>query len=75
MLPPAHVELLVSFFKVRTSKVEEWCDEEYIRMDGQKNYETNIDPLLDTLTSNDRKKYLKKIKNMNNEKKTQKIVP
>ena len=75
MLHPDHVELLISFFKVRTNKVKERCDENYIRMDKRKNYQTNIDPLLDTLTSKDRERDRKKIKKIEKERKIRKIVP
>ena len=57
MLHPNHVESLVQVFKVRTSKVKEWCEENCIRMDKQKGNETNIDPLLSLLPRRDRERY------------------
>ena len=67
LLHPSHVEFLVRVFKVRTSKVKEWCEENYIRMDKSKNDETNIDPLLSTLTSKDREVYEKAVQRNRNE--------
>lgn len=75
MLHPDHVVFLASFSKVRTSKVKEWCDEIYMRIDKQKNYQTNIKPLLDTLTSKDREKYHKAIKRIKTEREIRNIVP
>ena len=67
MLDPSHVEMLANIFKVRTSKVKEWCAADYIRMDTKKDRETNIDPLLSTLTSKDRERYAALLRRMDNE--------
>lgn len=69
MLDPIHVEMLVKVFKVRTSKVMEWCAADYIRMDTKKDRETNIDPLLSTLTSKDRERYAALLRRIDNERK------
>lgn len=61
--------MLVKVFKVRTSKVMEWCAADYIRMDTKKDRETNIDPLLSTLTSKDRERYAALLRRIDNERK------
>ena len=68
MLHPSDVEFLIKVFKVRTSKVQEWCRQDYIRMDKLKGRKTNIDPLLSTLTSKDREHYAKVLQRLENEK-------
>ena len=74
MLHPEDVKFLVKVFKVRTSKVKEWCEADHIRMDNSRNFETNIDPLLSTLTSGDRELYAKALQRKQNEKEIRKIV-
>lgn len=69
MLDPMHVEVLANTFQVRTSKVKEWCAADYIRMDTKKDRETNIDPLLRTLSSKDRERYAALLRRKDNERK------
>ena len=70
-LPPDHAEFLARIFKVRMSKIKEWCEEDLIRMD-KKLAETNVDPLLSRLPSEDRERYEKKIQTMKNEQEIEK---
>lgn len=65
MLDPSHVEMLANIFKLRTRKVK--CAADYIRMDTKKDRETNIDPLLSTLTSKNREIYAALLRRMDNE--------
>ena len=43
-LPPDQAEFLAKIFKVRLSKIKEWCEEDLIRLD-KKSAHTNVDPL------------------------------
>lgn len=67
MLDPNHVKVLENVFRVRTSKVKEWCEADYIRMDTKKDRQTNIDPLLKTLSSKDRERYAALLRRNDNE--------
>ena len=68
MLHRKHVEFLARIFNVRTSTVKEWCEQDFIRMDRMRDCETNIDPLLSTLTSRDRERYARALQRIENEK-------
>ena len=70
-MPPDHAEFLARVFRVRMSKIKEWCEAELIRMD-KKLVETNVDPLLSRLPSEDRERYEKKIRTMKNEQEIEK---
>ena len=70
-LPEDHAEFLAKIFKVRLSKIKEWCDEGLIRMD-KKLAHTNVDPLLSRLPSEDRERYEKKMEKMKNEREIEK---
>ena len=70
-LPTDHAEFLANIFKVRLSKIKEWCDEGLIRMD-KKLAHTNVDPLLRRLPSKDRERYEKKMEKMKNEREIEK---
>ena len=72
MLSQWEADLLSKIFKVQTSKVKEWCDKDYIRMDKKRNNHTNIDPLLRKLPKKDRQRYIKAIQNMKNEREIEK---
>ena len=68
MLRGKDVDFLTKNFDVRTSDVKEWCEQHYIRMDRVRDCETNIDPLLSTLTTKDRAKYAKALQRLEDEK-------
>lgn len=68
MLHRKHVDFLAKIFNVRASKVKEWCEKDYIRMDRMRDCETNIDPLLSTLTSRDRENYADALRRIENKK-------
>lgn len=65
-LPPEHAHFLAKIFKVRLSKIEDWCKEDLIRMD-KKLAETNIDLLMSRLSSEDRERYEHQVQTMKNE--------
>ena len=70
-LHPHHAEFLAKIFKVRMSKIEEWCEQDLIRFD-KKLAQTNVDPLLRILPSEDRERYEKKMQTLKNEKEIEK---
>lgn len=75
MLQPDHAVFLVRTFNVRTSKIKQSCEENYIRVDISKNFKTNIDPLLSTLTSKDRDTYHKAVKKLKDENEIKSLMP
>ena len=72
-LPPEHAEFLAKIFRVRLSKIKEWCEEDLIRVD-KKLAHTNVDPLLSRLPSEDRERYEKKMQTMKNEREIERKV-
>ena len=72
-LPPDHAEFLAKIFRVRLSKIKEWCEEDLIRLD-KKLVIINVDPLLSRLPSEDRERYEKKMEKMKNEKEIERRV-
>ncbi|KAF6237381.1 hypothetical protein HO173_004271 [Letharia columbiana] len=75
MLQPDHALFLVRTFNVRTSKIKQCCEENYIRMDKSKNFKTNIDPLLSTLMSKDRDTYHQAVKKLKDENEIKSLMP
>ncbi len=67
MLRRSDVEFLTKIFKVHASEVQQWCKEDYIRMDRMRECETNIDPLLSRLTKRDRENYARALQKMERE--------
>ena len=65
-LPPEHAKFLAKIFQVRMSKIEEWCEADLIRLD-KKLSQTNVDPLLKRVPSEDRERYEKKMQTLKNE--------
>ena len=74
MLPSSGVEFLIKVFKVRTSKVKEWCDDNLIRADTRKGGRINIDPLLDRLPSKDRERWEEALSRRYNEPQIAKVT-
>ena len=72
-LPPDHAEFLAKIFKVRMSKIKEWCEDDLIRLDKKLRH-TNVDPLLSRLPSKDRKRYEHKLQTLENEREIEKRV-
>ena len=66
MLAPEHAEFLAKIFRVRMSKIKEWCEEDLIRLDMKLGH-TNVDPLLSRVPTEDRERYEKKMQTMKNE--------
>lgn len=66
-----HAEFLARIFRVRMSKIKEWCEQDLIRLDKKLGH-TNVDPLLSRLSSEDRERYEKKMQTMKNEKEIEK---
>ena len=62
MLRQRDIDFLSATFHVRPSRVHEWCERDYIRMDRMRDCETNIDPLLNTLTDEDRRNYARALR-------------
>ena len=64
VLPLDYLELLKWVFHVPSSKVEEWCNDGFIRLDKYttKGCPYNIDPLLAKVPEKDRKVYEEKIR-------------
>ena len=74
MLPSSGVEFLIKVFKVRTSKVKEWCDDNLIRADTKKGGRINIDPLLERLPSKDRERWEEALSRRYNESQIAKVT-
>ena len=72
-LPPEHADFLAQVFRVRLSKIKEWCDEDLILMD-KKLVQTNVDPLLSRLPSKDRERYENTMQKLKNEREIERRV-
>ena len=72
-LPSLFADCLAKVFKVRLSKIREWCDDDLIRLDKKSNG-PNIDLLLDRMPSKDREWFEKEMKKIKNEKEIERRV-